>query len=232
LEIVRDRPRLWEKTIGSHNFAIRLSFTNGLHHEGDLQLEFQADLVPLYHLSFTIAPGYLVGSEAAQVILIARVQGVVGKFDAIRHGTKTCLDVAPPHLLMAAVQGVSDALNIDIIAGIRNKEQLTANIKDRRRSRNVCFDYDAFWRTYSGAEGEKFYLIPVPIPDKPLELINSIHRRRTRLKRQFKSEVTADSKAALRTLLAYGNKKASVRTDISSRQKSATSSGDTAVWST
>jgi uncharacterized protein VirK/YbjX len=191
-EILRNKPRLWQKTIGPNAFAIRLSFTGELQHEGDLLLEFEQNSVPLYSLSYSIAPGRLVGSSAAQVILIARVQGVVGEFDAIRHATKTCQDIAPPYLLMAVVQGIADALHIGMIAGVKNEEQLTANIDN---SRTVYFDYDEFWRVHMGAEAEKFYLIPVPIPEKPLELITTAHRRRTRFKRQFKNEVTEISRA-------------------------------------
>ncbi len=191
-EILRNRPRLWHQTIGRDVFDIRLSFTGDLHHEGDLQLEFRENSIPLYYLSFTISPGYLVGSAAGQVILVARVQGVAGQFNAIRRATKTCLHIAPPYLLMAAVQGISDSLNVAVIAGIRNDEQLTAGSD---ADRNVYFDYDAFWCAHSGTETEKFYLIPVPIRDKPLELIKTERRRRTRLKREFKSTVAETSKA-------------------------------------
>src|SRR5450631_1754447 len=55
-EILRNPPRLWQKTIGLDVFDISLSFTGELHHEGDLQLEFQENSVPLYYLSFTIVP--------------------------------------------------------------------------------------------------------------------------------------------------------------------------------
>ena len=191
-EISRNRPLLWQKAIGQDVFAIKLSFTGELHHEGDLLLEFQENSVRLYHLSFTIAPGHLAGSKAAQVILIGHVLGVAGHFDAIRRATKTCLDIAPPYLLLAAVQGISDALNIGVIAGVKNTERITTNSYDSE----VYFDYDAFWSTHQGSEAEKFFLISVPISAKPLALISISHRRRTRLKRQFKSEVAETSKAA------------------------------------
>jgi uncharacterized protein VirK/YbjX len=210
-EILRNRPRLWQKTIGPDVFAIRLSFTGELQHEGDLLLEFEHNSEPLYHLSYSIAPGCLVGRSVAQVILIGRVQGVAGKFDAIRHATKTCLDVAPPYLLMAVVQGIADALHIGMIAGVRNEEQITANIDD---SRIVHFDYDDFWRAHLGTEAKKFYLIPVPIPEKPLELISTVRRRRTRFKRQFKSEVAKISEATFRGFLT-GHTRTSV--DVSGR---------------
>jgi uncharacterized protein len=196
---LKDQPRLWQKTIGPDVFAIKLAFPGELHSEGDLLLEFLQNSVALYHLSFSIAPGHLTGSGARQVILIARVQGTLGQFDAIRRATKTCLDVAPPYLLMAAVQGISDALHIGVIAAVRNAEQITANVDDNRV---VHFDYDAFWRTNLGAEAEKFYLIPVPIPEKPLMLISAAHRGRTRTKRHFKNQVSESAKEIFRGFLS------------------------------
>jgi uncharacterized protein VirK/YbjX len=153
--------------------------------------DHRANSLPLYHLSYSIAPGQLVGSTAAQVILIGRVQGVAGEFDAIRHATKTCLDVAPPYLLMAALQGIAKALHVRVIGGVKNEEQLIASIDD---SRIVYFNYDEFWRAHLGIEAEKFYLMPVPIPERPLELISTVHRRRTRIKRRFKSEIAEISR--------------------------------------
>jgi len=196
--VLGSRPQLWQQRIGSDLFEVRLSFTGELHHEGDLLLEFQENGVPLYGLSFTIAPGYLAGSDADQLILVARVQGAVGNFDAIRRATKACMDIAPPYLLTAAVRGIAGALNIGVIAGIRNKEQLTGNID---ADRNVYFDYDAFWRTCLGHETERFYLLSAPIREKPLAQISTVHRRRTRLKRQFKNEVAESSEALFRGLL-------------------------------
>ena len=196
-ELTRNRPLLWQKTIGQDVFAIKLTFTGELHHEGDLLLEFEENSVRLYHLSLTIAPGHLAGAEAAQVILVGHVLGVAGNFDAIRRATKTCLDIAPPYLLMAAVQGMSDALNVGVIAGVKNTEQITSS----GFGSELYFDYDAFWRSHLGTEGRRFFLVSVPISAKPLALISASHRRRTLLKRQFKSEVAEASKAAFRGFL-------------------------------
>jgi uncharacterized protein VirK/YbjX len=196
LELTRNRLLLWQKTIGQDVFTIKLSFTGPLHHEGDFLLEFEENSLRLYHLSFTIAPGYLAGSEAAQVILVGHVLGIVGNFDAMRRATKRCLDIAPPYLLMAAVQGMSAALNVGAIAGVKNTEQITSS-----GFGSEYFDYDAFWRSHLGTEGGRFFLISVPISTKPLALISASHRRRTLLKRRFKSEVAETSEAAFRGFL-------------------------------
>jgi uncharacterized protein VirK/YbjX len=207
-ELLHDRPLLWQMRVGSDLFDIRISFTYKLHHEGDLQLIFLRNSVPLYYLAFTITPGWLVGCAADDVMLIARLQGIAGDFAAIRGATKTCMDVSPPALLMAALQGIGKALNIGMIAGVTNKEQLTAHMDADRR---MYFDYDAFWSTYVGNAAEKFYMIRVPIPEKPLAQISTMHRRRTRLKRQFKREVAEVAEAAFRSRLKTPNEPARTR---------------------
>ena len=198
-QISTNKILLWQKTVDDDVFTIKLSFTGVLQHGGDLLLEFAERSQRLFHMSFTIARGHVAGSAAAEVLLIGHVLGIAGHFDDIRRPTKACLDVAPPYLLMAAVQGLADALSVNVIAGVRNTEQITANSSD---SENVFFDYDAFWRTHLGNEAEKFFLISVPIPEKPMALISASHRRRTRLKRQFRSEVAEAAKANFRSFLS------------------------------
>lgn len=187
--LLQDGPVLWGSRRGNDAFAIRLSFTGQQHYEGDLLLEFQHNGTPLYRLSFTIAPGPLTGAAAPHAILVARIQGVRGRFEAIRHATKSCLDIAPQLLLLSAVQGIAKALQIEVIAGIRNSEQITFNTDG---ATDIYFDYDEFWEAFAGIRTDRFYLIPVPFAKKPIQQINTVHRRRTRLKRRFKEAVAED----------------------------------------
>jgi uncharacterized protein VirK/YbjX len=184
-------PQIWHQAIGSNQFSIVLAFPGELHHEGDVLLEFRQNGVPLYSLSFSIAPGASTGSTASDVILIARVQGFFGRFDAIRQATKACSDLSPCYLLMAAVQGIAHALDVAVIAGVKNSEQITAGMKED----TVVFDYDAFWQAHHGIEEQRFYLMRVPIPDKPIESISRAHRRRTLAKREFKTGIVEMAKA-------------------------------------
>ena len=50
-------------------------------------------------------------------------------------------------------------------------------------------------QTMPGTEGQNFFLMPVPIVERPLEQINVGHRRRTRLKRQFKRDIREASRS-------------------------------------
>jgi uncharacterized protein VirK/YbjX len=184
-DIAVNPPTMWQRTIGLDQFSIALSFPGELHHEGDLLLDFRQNEVPLYSLSFSIALGAMTGSSASEAILIARVQGSFGRFEAIRRATKACNDMSPCYLLMAAVQGISQVLNVAVIAGVKNCEQITAGMQQD----TVYFDYDAFWRAHHGIDEGRFYLMHVPIPEKPIESMSRAHRRRTLAKREFKNGI-------------------------------------------
>lgn len=197
-QLLLHRPSLWQQQLGAVDFAIRISFAPALHHEGDLQLIFEVDSQPLYYLAFSITPGWLVDCAAADALLIARVQGVAGNFEAIRRATKACRDVTPPALLVSALQGIASALSVQVIAGVTNQEQLTANID---ADRNVRFDYNAFWATYPGSASPGFHLISLPLRQRPLSEVDATHRRRTRLKRHFKRQIADAAEQSFQALL-------------------------------
>jgi len=164
----------------------RLSITISLsdcEFEGDLLLEFRLNGQALFHVSMSVAPGRLVDSTAARAILVARVQGVRGKWDEIRHATKLCADVSPPFLLMAAVQAIARATDIACIAGVRNTQK---QWQPGLQNPDMLFDYDQFWMKLSSTVGAKFCLMPVPMDRRPIEQVSANHRRRTLVKRQFK----------------------------------------------
>lgn len=182
----RRKIRLWQLCVDQQTYSITVSFSGQTHCEGDLLLEFQLDGLPLYHLGFAIAPGHVLGSTAKHMILIARLQGVREQFALIRHATKACLDNAPSHVLISALQGIAGALRIERMAGVSNSEQLKAN--DPKISQ-LYFDYDKFWRSILACETGRFFQMSVPLDERPLGDIAIAHRRRTRLKRRFKAEV-------------------------------------------
>jgi uncharacterized protein VirK/YbjX len=84
------------------------------------------------------------------------------------------------------MQGIARALNITCMAGVRSREQIMINLQ---LVPQVCFEYDAFWTILSAIEAKNFWLMPVPLVERPIEEIDVAHRRRTRLKSQFKYEV-------------------------------------------
>lgn len=177
---------LWQSVVNSELVEILLRFPE-YGREGDLSLILEKDGRPIYELSFTVVPGSIIGISAAEAMLVARIQGRKGQFDEIRRATKMCRDVSPPYLLMAAAEGVASALDIKLVAGVSASNQL---------SDGTSFNYGAFWETFSGEKtGTDFYVIPIPLSGTPLEQCNPGHRRRTRLKREYKVQLAEGVRA-------------------------------------
>jgi uncharacterized protein VirK/YbjX len=182
---------LWTDTIEDSRYTISMSFDAQWHSEGDLSLALLKDDTTLYLISFTIVPGSLIGCTSEQVLMVGRVHGSRGQAAAIRDATHECHRIAPPHLLMAAVETIAAALAIDTIAGVNNKEQLVKREQDAK----FLFDYDAFWETFAFvAKGAAVYVMPVPFarrtPSGPARR-SKARRQRQRFKEQVASNVGA-----------------------------------------
>jgi hypothetical protein len=165
--------------------TIGLSSTNAI--EGELSLHLQVDGKIVFVLSFTIVPGRVVESQASEVLFITRLQGVKGAYAEISAATKALHDVAPDALLLAALQGVAMAFNIDEIAAVSAARQ-----SSYRRDSAASFTeaYDDFFAELGISKGVTgFYHTPVPIELKPLSLIKPGHKLRTKEKRAFKQQV-------------------------------------------
>ena len=196
--ILNRRYILWQmrNVLGLSTISLAVS---DHHQEGDLSLLFLVENVEVFVISFSIVKGELVGCPGREVLLIARVQGVKHQREAIRQGTKSCHDIAPSLMLMAALQGVAQTLGIDTVAGVGNLEQLIRAGKGRKE---FGFDYNDYWeKLLAVPSGSGFYVMPVPLLQKPLMDIVISHRRRTRRKRQFKADVTAVSARSFAQLM-------------------------------
>jgi len=184
---------LWNATIDGNDYIISLSHNSEFHTEGDLRLAFKQNNIMIYDMSFTVVPGHLIKSTADQVLLVANIQGALGKLDDIRKAMRACDRVAAPYLLMTAAESIARTLEIDVIAGVSNKERS----RDSERER-IYFDYDAFWEAFTvkGKTSVDIYEIPVPFPLKPLEQVKSNQRLRAARKRRFSAQVAASVGAA------------------------------------
>jgi uncharacterized protein VirK/YbjX len=176
---------LWDHIIDDKNLNISLIFERTFRREGDLSLVFQLNRVTIYLLSFTVVPGYSLGVTAPQVLFVSRVQGTKERFEDIRIATKLCNDIAPPYLLVTATQAIAFDMDIDFVAGVGGGEQLSSD-----EDGGFPFDYDAFWKSCTGIEADRnFYLFSASFAGKPIDQISPVHRRRTRIKRQFKNQI-------------------------------------------
>ncbi|WP_061537299.1 DUF535 family protein [Collimonas arenae] len=173
---------LWGQYIEGISFEIVMDFPHTVDHEGDLCLIFKSDLVSIYRVIFVIADGSLFELPDAHVMCVSSVQGIHG-FQGIQQATKLCHDIQPAQLLMAALNGVGQALGFTTIVGIATKSQIC-------QSEKFYFSYDEFFGKYGDLVPQKnFYRIPLPYAESALDLIHARHRKRTQKKRAFKNEI-------------------------------------------
>jgi uncharacterized protein VirK/YbjX len=182
---------LWEEKIEDDVFRIRLGFSTVTHAEGDLSLVFEANALSVYQLSFTIGPGSVFGLLAPLVACVARIQGKGKGFQHIRHATKACRDVAPPLLLLAALQGVALALEITDVVGVDAGNQLSLDMGDRSDGAQAPSVYNEFWLAQGASTIVRgMFHLPVPLPEKPLSQVKQGHRRRAAQRQEFRRAVT------------------------------------------
>jgi uncharacterized protein VirK/YbjX len=174
------------------------------HREGDLRLHLKLNGTTVFKLAFSVVPACFFEDAiddatrrsplGAHVLYIGQVQGVPGQLDAIRVATKSCNDIAPPDLLMAALAGIAHAW------GIARFFSAGADIHHsaEKLSRSLhAFDYAAFWTHFQAVLlPSGHYAIEVPFPQKPIAQIVTRHRKRALVKRAVKlalcAEVSAD----------------------------------------
>ena len=155
--------------------------------EGELTLSLRVDGDIVFVLSFTIVPGSLVESKAAETLLITRLQGIKGCHRQIGDATTAMHDVAPCLLLVAALQGVADAFGISAIAAVPADRQ-TSYTKDYAFAFKEAYD-DLFIERGLSKGTTGFFSSPVPIAQKPLTSIKQGHKLRAKKKRAFRKRV-------------------------------------------
>lgn len=178
---------LWESVIDNTPLSISLAYPGEDHDfEGELRLFFENDAIPVYSITLTVVAGTSLGIGGEPVLLIGAVQGAGGKLELIKEATKAC-DDAPPSFLLAAAEGLATALNIKKLAGVSLKRQVQKKLLfDDLHFR---FDYDKFWAPLTDEKIGGFYLLPVPIPEKPLEQVKSNRRSRALRRRALKEQI-------------------------------------------
>jgi uncharacterized protein VirK/YbjX len=176
-------------------YSITLAFSREFEKEGELSLDLLVDSAPVFVLSFTIVPGWVVKSEAKDVLLISRLQGVHGYFKQIRRVTKALHDVGPPALLLAALQGFAAAFGIDEFAAVSATRQSSYT---EQLSGLYIDAYDDFFSGFGLVIRDSgFFLSPIPHQEKPISSIKQGHKLRTKEKRAFKRQIV---QAVRRTL--------------------------------
>jgi uncharacterized protein VirK/YbjX len=121
------------------------------------------------NLSFTIVPGWVVKSEAAELLLITRLQGTKGTRPQIKLAQKTLHEFFPRKLLLAAMQGIADAFGICELGAICATKQ-GAYSKEYSAIFKNCYD-DFFANLGMTRTTAGFYSCPIPIEDRPPSII-------------------------------------------------------------
>jgi hypothetical protein len=174
-----------------HEGANRLVLTMGKSRpsvmEGELSLHLRVDGKIVYILSFNIVPGWVVKSQAEEILLITRLQGVKGAYPPISYATKTLHEVAPNALLFAALQGIAHAFGIGKIAAVSGVRQSYYSEDDATAFKEAYDDFFTELGIPKSAAG--FFRVPLPLQEKPLTFIKHGHKIRTREKRAFKQQI-------------------------------------------
>jgi uncharacterized protein VirK/YbjX len=172
---------------GANRFVLTMDASRPSFKEGELSLHLRVDGEIVFVLSFTIVPGWVVKSQAAEILLISRLQGVKGAYSPIIDATRTLHDVAPGALLFAALQGFADALGIGEIAAVSGVRQSYFSEDDAAVFKEAYDDFFAELGIPKSAAG--FYCIPLPLQEKSLTFVKHGHKIRTREKRAFKQQI-------------------------------------------
>jgi uncharacterized protein VirK/YbjX len=172
---------------GANCFVLTMGMSRPSFMEGELSLHLRVDGEIVFVLSFTIVAGWVVKSQAEEILLITRLQGVKGAYPPISYATKTLHDVAPDALLFAALQGIANAFGISEIAAVSGVMQSYYREDDAADFKEAYDDFFTELGIPKSAAG--FFRIPLPFQEKPLTFIKHGHKIRTRGKRAFKQQI-------------------------------------------
>ena len=179
---------------GDSTYCVTLSLSRsdeiGQDREGELALKLHVDGMRVFVLAFTIVPGWVVASDADDVVLISRLQGVKGSYHEIQQATKAFHDIAPPALLVAVLQGIAKAGGISEMAGVCAMSQPNYTPELSGSFRNA---YDDFFLDLGASRvSAKFFASSFPLEEKPLAAVKRGHKTRTKDKRTLKQQIADD----------------------------------------
>jgi uncharacterized protein VirK/YbjX len=160
-----------------------------LEKEGELSLVVKVDDVVVSTLSFTIIPGWVVGLETSESLLISRLQGAAMDCYSREIGlaTKAWRGVGLRWLLLSALEGIAMGMEIDNIAGVTSRRQISF----REECAQAFGDsYDSFFISL-GMKVTKpdFYSANIPLGEKALGDVKGRHRTRAKRRRAMKDQI-------------------------------------------
>ena len=175
--------------------GVRFAWALGTPHwpndrEGELNLSLRVNEDPVFHLSFNIIPGWIVKSDAEEVVLITRLQGARGARSLLRIIHSCLHDYSPRALLLAALQGVADAFGIREIDAVCAADQRSYN---DNRAAALKRGYDDFFKAQGmllGPAGQ--YFCKTPIEPRPAASFRGRDRSRARKRLAFRRNIQSN----------------------------------------
>jgi hypothetical protein len=175
-------------------FTLSMGRSRPCYKEGELSLHLKIDGEIFFTLAFTIVPGWVVEANAAEALLISRLQGTYGCYpDQMKLATKAMHGIRPRTALLCALEGIAQAWDIREIAGVsavRQSSYCAVCARSLLKAYDDFFDELGFVRNVAG-----FFLTPVPIKEIPLEQISAGNRARAKKNRAFKQQLREASLA-------------------------------------
>lgn len=175
-------------------FSLSMGRSRPCYKEGELSLHLKIDGEIFFTLAFTIVPGWVVQANAAEVLLISRLQGTYGCYpDQMKLATRAMHGVRPRTTLLCSLEGIAQACNIFEIAGVSAMRH-SSHCADCEQS--LLKSYDDFFADLGFVRNSaNFFLAPVPIKEIPLEQISPGNRSRAKKNRAFKQQMREASAA-------------------------------------
>jgi len=187
-QILHGYVTLHEFDQGGNHFALTIGLPEQIgDREGELSLDLRVDSKRVFNLSFTIIPGWVVKSEAAEILLITRLQGMLGSGSQIRLARKAYHEFFPSKLLLAALQGIADAFGISDLEAVSSTNQRSYREEDAALFKRR---YDGFFANLGmSATTAGFYSSRIPIESRPLASFRGRNRSQAKKRRSVRQQI-------------------------------------------
>ena len=186
-QTLRGDVTLYEIPDGGNRFVLTMGLPSPLDNEGEVSINLLVDGEAVFVLSFAIVPGWVVESEAAEILLITQDPGQERRLsrDSSRH--QGLARRRSRRTSAGGRAGIADTLGIAQLAGVSAVKQSCFTPECTAAFNGAYDDFFTELGMFRNAAG--FFLSPVPIEDKPLACIKQGHKLRTKEKRAFKQQI-------------------------------------------
>lgn len=193
---------LWQAGAGGTDYDIMLQRGRDVAYEGGLSLSVRSGGETVCILSFSLVPGGLFpGAD-----LPPQIWFLTRKHLTMNHAYQPAFHrafhrVTAAQMAMAAFAGMARAMGHPLAVGIGGARH-PAN--EPARAAQFDLAYDQFWQALGASPLGPDHLIPLPLPQKPLETLDPAHRKRVRQRRAVLQTVEDSAAAALGPMLRRG----------------------------